>query len=217
MDLAFFAANLLKIAQGGWAPLLLGALIFSAMLIWHAGNQALKLRHGTDEMSRTAFLAKLASGAVARVPGTAVFLTGSPNPVSQFMQGHVAQFGALQEKVISLRVVFEEYPRVPADEHVEVSEIAPGFWHVIVHVGFVEVPNLVAALAAARLKGCKLDLHDALYFVSRDEAVSGHVDRELSRWQRLLFSFMNRNAVHPVDRFDLPATHYLGVSRRIEI
>ena len=127
-------------------------------------------------------MSKLASGTVARVPGTAVFLTGSPNPVSQFMQLHVAQFGALQEKVISLRVMFEEIPRVPPAEHVEVREIGLGLWHVIVHVGFVEVPNLAAALAAARQKGCVLDLHDALYFVSRDEAVSGHADRELSRW-----------------------------------
>jgi KUP system potassium uptake protein len=217
IDIAFFAANLLKIADGGWVPLLLAALIFGVMLIWHRGSAALRRRHYSEEAARTDFLRRLGEGAIPRVPGTAVFLTGAPFPVSQFIMRHVEQFGALAERLASLRVQFAEVPRVAPEERVAVSQVAPGFWHIVVRYGFMEVPSLPAALAAARAHGCGLDLHDAVYLGARDEAVSGPDDQPMPVWQRVLFSFMNRNAVHPIDRFDLPAHQFLGISRRYEI
>jgi KUP system potassium uptake protein len=217
VDMVFFAANLLKIADGGWIPLLFGALIFLGMVTWHQGNAALRLRHATDAAERADFLRRLNANAIARVPGTAVFLTGSRHPVSQLIMRHAEQFGALHENVASLRVEFAEIPRIAPEQRVEVTKIAPGFWGVTVRVGFIEVPNLPAALAAAQAKGCKLDLDDALYLGSRDDAVSGRTHRQMAAWRRVLFSFMYRNAVHPIDRFDLPPHQFLGMSRRIEI
>jgi KUP system potassium uptake protein len=187
------------------------------MVTWHQGNEALRLGHATDAAERADFLRRLNANAIARVPGTAVFLTGSRYPVSQFIMRHAEQFGALHESVASLRVEFTEIPRIAPEQRVEVIKIASGFWGITVRVGFIEVPNLPAALAAAQAKGCKLDLDGALYFGSRDDAVSGRTYRQMPAWRRVLFSFMYRNAVHPIDRFDLPPAQFLGVSRRIEI
>jgi KUP system potassium uptake protein len=217
VDLAFFAANLLKLPEGGWVPLLFGALIFVVMTTWHRGVRAVSRKVAEVERSPEAFLDQLKKGHIPRVPGTAVFLSRTGLTVPPVILNHVAQFKALQETAVSLTVIFEEVPRIAEASRAEVVHIDGGLWHVTVRFGFVEIPNLVLALAAAQRKGCPLDLDDALYLAAHDEVVQSQNHPRLPAWQRMLFGFMYRNAVRAPDRFDLPADKFLEIGRQVRV
>jgi KUP system potassium uptake protein len=217
IDLAFFGANLMKIREGGWIPLLLGGLIFIVMTTWRRGIEATRRSLVQRPESIGEFLATLKSGTIARVPGTAVFFSRGDAAVPAVLVGHVAQMKALQETVVSLTVRFEDYPRVPMSERATVEQVADGFWHVTVRFGFIEVPNVVAALACAQEKGCGIDLDDAVYFAAHDQVVRGKAGRRLPAWRRVLFAAMYRNAVRLPDRFDLPPETFLEIGRQIAL
>ncbi len=213
IDLGFFAANLLKIGEGGWVPLVFGALIFLLMRNWHTGSAALRQSLAIGEKTPEAFWAGLRNGTTPRVPGTAVFLNRGGAAVPALLMRHVDQMKALQAVAISLTVRFTDVPRVSAQDRAEVEELGCGIWHVTMRFGFVEVPNLPAGLARAKELGCPLHLDDAVYFAARDKVMrSEHLPR-LSGWQRISFGFMYRNAVHAADRFALPADRFLEIGR----
>jgi KUP system potassium uptake protein len=217
IDLAFFGANLLKIREGGWIPLALGVLIFLLMTTWHQGTEAIRRATTQKPESVAEFLALLNSRRVARVPGTAVFLSRSQTAIPVVLVRHVEQIKALQETVVTLTVRFEEYPRVSLDKRAEVEKVAEGLWHVTIRFGFVERPNVAAALACANEKGCPLNLDDAVYFAAHDDVVRRANPPRLASWRRVLFAVMYRNAVRSPDRFDLPADRFLEVGRQIAL
>jgi KUP system potassium uptake protein len=217
VDLAFFAANLLKIAEGGWIPLVFGIAIFTIMTTWRKGVLAIRSRLSGAETPPEEFLRQLAAGTIPRIEGTAVFLSRSAAPVPPMMAQHLAQFGALQKSLVTLTVRFEEVPRVPRAERVEIVAVAPEFWHVTVHFGFIEMPNLSAALACAREEGCAIDLEGAIYFGARDEVVRSTSGALLPLWRQALFGFLYRNAIHTVDRFQLPVRQFVEIGRQLEL
>ena len=218
VDFAFFAANLLKVRDGGWFPLLFGALVFTIMTTWRKGVDAVRSRLTEDKQSTADFLARLQRpDGLVRVPGTAVFLTRSGTAVPILLLHHVAQFKALQETVVALTIDFQEVPRFPAASRATAEHICDGLWHVTVRFGFVEMPNLAIALARAKDQGCPVDLGDAIYFAARDEVVRSKTRPRLSGWRRMLFGFMYRNAVRTPDRFDLPADKFIEISRQVEL
>ena len=217
VDVAFFAANLVKIGEGGWLPLLMGALLFAAMIVWSRGIAALRVRLSQLTMPADRFLARLEEGRIPRVPGTAVFLSRADIAVPAIMVRHVADMGALHQRLASLAVVFEPMPRVREENRLEVREVTDGFWHLIAHYGFVEIPDLASVLTSAREHGCDLGLEDAVYFGSRDEVVPRRGPARLSSWIRLPFAVMYRNALRTVDRFRLPTERFVEVARQIEL
>ena len=216
VDAAFFSANLLKIAEGGWIPLVAGAAIYTVMTSWRAGVEVVHKRRTAGIEPPATFLRRLDDGQIPRVPGTAVFLTRASRPVPSLMVLHVEQFGALPVAVVSLTVVFDEIPRVAPEDRIEIERVFERFYHLTVHYGFVEVPNLKAALAEASKQGCDLDLAQATFFGPRDDVVHGRGPHELARWRQMLFSFLYRNAVHMVDLFDLDGERFIEIGRRIE-
>ncbi len=133
------------------------------------------------------------------------------------MVRHVAQMKALPQSVVSLTVSFDDTPRVSHDRRAEVEEMAPWLWHVTVRFGFMERPDVTAALAYAREKGCVLDLDDAVYFAARDDVVRSPTRPRLPGWRRALFAVMYRNAVRAPDRFALPPDAFLEVGRQIRL
>jgi KUP system potassium uptake protein len=217
VDLAFFSANLLKLREGGWIPLVLGMVLYVVMTTWRRGIDAVRRTLAASEQSDEAFLAILKEGRIPRVPGTAVFLSRSGMAIPPLMIRHVAQMKALQQTVVSLSVNFDETPRVAEADRLAMEHIADGLWHVTVRFGFVENPDLAEALALAARNGCPLNLDDAVYFASRDEVVRSKTRPRLSAWRRGLFGLMYRNAVRTPDRFDLPTARFLEISRQVEV
>jgi KUP system potassium uptake protein len=216
-DTAFFAANLLKIREGGWVPLAFGAVLFVMMTTWHFGLAALHRRLAYMSEDPMEFFERLRASHIPRVPGTAIFLTRLGRTIPPLIVEHVTQIGALQESVVALTIHFEDVPRVRPKERLEIEQLAEDFWHIVVHYGFVEIPDLPRALREARSAGCPLDVDRAIYFAERDEVVRRRGRAALARWRVPVFSFMFRNSVHAADRFNIPNTRLIEISRRIEI
>ena len=217
VDLTFFAANLLKLLDGGFIPLLLGALIFTIMVCWRHGIDALRRRLQEKEESPQHFLARLDDGQIPRVPGTAVFLSRTEALVPPVLVRHVLNFKALQETIIGLTVMFEQVPRMADKDRATVRQVGKGLWHVSIRYGFMEMPNLTEALTAALEHGCPLDTNDAVFFAAHDEVVRSENSPRLWGATRLLFAFMYRNALRAPDRFDLPADRFLELSRQVAL
>jgi KUP system potassium uptake protein len=155
IDLVFFSANLLKILEGGWIPLTFGTLVFFIMTTWHSGVEAMRRRSLTRSLQPAEFFGRLRSDNVARVPGTAVFLTRFGNAIPPVIVNHVKQVGSVPKTVIALTVSFEDVPRVRSKDRVRMERLNDGFWHVTVHFGFVEIPDLPAVLKRAKRTGCR--------------------------------------------------------------
>ena len=217
VDFTFFAANLFKIREGGWIPLTFGTLVFIVMVSWHFGFEALRQRHAELTETPAEFFRHLKESGVPRVPGTAIFLTRLATTISFLIIEHVAQMRALSETVIALTVQFEDIPRVPPRDRIELVKLTEGFWHIIVHFGFVQIPDIPAALRQAKDRGCPIDLEDAIYFGGRDAVVCSKRRSWLVRASLRLFTLMFRNSVRAVDLFNLPPENFVEVGREIEI
>jgi KUP system potassium uptake protein len=217
VDFAFFAANLLKIVEGGWIPLTFGAIVFIVMTTWHSGIEAIRRRLATMTEPPERFLERLEANRIPRVPGTAVFLTRIAEAIPPLMILHVSQIGALPQTLIALTVKFADIPRVSLSDRLELVRVFEGFWHLTVHYGFVEIPDLPFALRAAKDLGCPVDLDTAVYFGAHDEVVRGKAGGQLLPWRLPLFAFLFRNSVRAVDLFNLPPPNFLEIGRQIEI
>jgi KUP system potassium uptake protein len=217
VDFAFFAANLIKIADGGWLPLMVGALVFFVMLTWRSGLNAVRasLAAGSEEPDR--FIADLEAGKIPRVPGTAIFLTRADQKIPRLIIDHVRHMGALHQTVIALTVVFEETPRVPDAERGAVTHVVDGIWRVVMRFGFVEIPDLGVALSRLEGLDASVDLAGAVYFATRDLVVSKPHSPRYARWRTPIFAYLFRNAIKVVDRFNLPAKNVVEIARPIEI
>src|SRR6195256_7024155 len=216
IDLAFFSANLPKISEGGWIPLTFGALVFIIMTTWHIGVEVLRRRNAARALQPDRFFARLRSDNVARVPGTAVFLTRLGKAIPPVIVNYVKQVRSLQKTVIALTISFEDVPRVRSGDRVCIERLDDGFWHVTVHFGFVEIPNLPVVLAHAKKDGVPV-LDEATYYIERSDLVSGKHRNPLSGWRVKLFSFMSRNSAHAIDRFKIPSSALAEIGRRIEL
>ena len=216
VDLAFFSANLLKILDGGWIPLTFGALVFIIMTTWHYGVEAVHRRNAARSQQPARFFSWLRSDDVIRVPGTAVFLTRLGKTIPPVIANYVKQARSLQKHAVALTVSFESVPRVRSKHRVRVAELDQGFWHVTVHFGFVEIPDLPAVLAAAEKQGVP-DVSEAVYYIERNDLVSRKHRHILSRWRVALFSFMSRNSAHAIDRFKIPSSALMEIGRRVEL
>jgi KUP system potassium uptake protein len=217
VDAGFFGANLLKIADGGWLPLTLGAAIFFVMITWRTGVNSVHASLEQKPETPEVFLANLQANRIPRVPGTAVFLTRTTRQVPYLLIDHVSHMGALQRSVLTLTVIFEDTPRVLRDLRCGVEKIAAGLWHISIRFGFVEIPDLCAALHEIPDLDPSIDLDHAVYFGARDQIVRKTAKSLMPRWRVALFAFLYRNAVKAVDRFHLPSDNVVEIGRQIEV
>ncbi len=216
VDLVFFSANLLKVADGGWIPLLFGTVIFIVMTTWRTGEDAMHRRQRQDKVTIEHFVRQLRDRKIKRVPGSAIFLTRLHDLLPPLIADHVRQMGALHEEVVALTVRFSLRPRIDNAERIHAKHLGKGFWHVTVHFGFIEVPNIPNALHRAKIH-CPFDLDGAVYFSERDKIIRKKIKPRLPVWRRLLFSFLYRNAVHPADLFSLLPQNFVQTVRYMEI
>ncbi len=216
MDFTFFAANVLKIPEGGWVPLALGFALLALMTSWKQGRDLMLARWKQDSLPLASFLARLPQSRTIRVPGMAVFMTGNPDYVPGALLHNLKHNKVLHEKVLFVTVVNEDVPDLPQESRSTVSELAPGIHRVIVRYGFMQSPNLPRDLLALRDQGVAFDPMQASYFLGRDTLVAATVPK-LPVWRLWLFLVMARNAVSATEFFRIPSDRVVELGVRVAI
>jgi KUP system potassium uptake protein len=217
VDAAFLAANLAKIADGGYVPLLLAAAVYGVMWVWHVGVQAVSARLQESIVPIANFMASIAEEKIPRVPGTAVFLTRTDHDVPPLMVWHMKHNRSLHERLFVLTVLIEPVPRIDDDARLNFEEIAPQFWRAAAHYGFMERPDIPALLETAHAGGCGVDLSDVTYYIGHETIVPSEDKSNLPRWVEALFAAMQRNSGHVSDYFKLPRDAVVEIGREVAI
>ena len=216
VDLAFFGANALKIAHGGWLPLVIAALLFTLMTTWKTGRGIVAQRLTARAVPLEDFLARVAERPPARVPGTAVFMTAQPRGTPPALAHNLRYNKVLHEHVVTLMVTTQPVPHVSADEQMSVRALGHGVFDVVVRYGFMEDPNIPDALRGACARGLQLDGDDITYFLGRETLIVTAAPG-MSMWRERLFVFMARNAVRATAFFRLPAERVVELGVQVEL
>lgn len=217
VDAAFFVANFAKVLNGGYVPLVLAALVYGIMVVWHLGAQAVSARLKEAGMPVDAFMAVIAERSIPRVPGAAVFLTRTNHDVPPVMLWHVRHNRALHHVLVVLSVTTESVPWVDDHERLTFSEIAPNFWRTAARYGFMERPDIPALLQQAHERGCTIDLSDVTYYVGHETVLPAEDQKALPRWVEGLFALMQRNSAHVSDYLKLPIDSVVEIGREVSI
>ena len=215
VDFAYLSANLLKIPQGGWFPLLVGAIAFTLLTTWAKGRQLMIDRMNEASLPMEIFI-KSAANSAARVPGTAVFMTSSSNGVPHALLHNLKHNKVLHERVILLTVRIEDVPYVREEKRLETRDYGAGFYRVVLHYGFMEEVDVPAELG--RMKGCgpSCKMMDTSFFLARQTLIAS-ARPGMAIWREKLFAWMLRNAESPMEFFKLPTNRVIELGSQVEI
>jgi KUP system potassium uptake protein len=217
IDLAFFGANMLKVAHGGWFPLLVSTAIIFLMLTWRKGRRVLRSRLSEICIPIDAFLPELKSQSIRRVPGTAVYMSGNRFGTPLALLHNLKHNKVLHEQVVLLTVLTEEVPYLAnAKDRVALENLDEGFWRAQVHFGFMEKPDVPAALERVKQTGLRFDPMRTTYFIGR-ETILATRKLGLSSWRGSIFAWMTRNAGDVTSYFCLPPNGVVELGARVEV
>ncbi len=217
VDAAFLTANMTKIAEGGYVPLAFAICIYFVMWVWHTGAADLERRLHSAAMPVDAFMKDIEKRHIARVPGTAVFLTRTQHGAPPVMIWHVQHNRALHEKLLVLTVRTLSVPWVRGKHHLALEQVAPDFWRASADYGFMERPNIPMLLKTALHQGCTLDLDDVTYYLGHETIIHREGRGARPQWLQSMFAFMQRNSVHATEYFHLPPRSVVEIGRQIAI
>ncbi|WP_426425402.1 potassium transporter Kup [Bradyrhizobium genosp. A] len=216
LDLTFLAANLLKVFEGGWVPLALGALMILLMYTWRRGSRLLFEKSRKLEFPLADLVAMLEKRPPQRVPGTAVFLTSDPLSAPTALMHSLKHYKVLHEKNVILTIETAQTPRIDPAERVKLEQISPTFSKVTLKFGFMESPNVPKALAIARKLGWQFDIMSTSFFLSR-RALKPAAHSGMPRWQDRLFISLSRSANDATDYFQIPSGRVVEVGTQVTI
>lgn len=216
LESVFFAANLLKVFHGGWFPLAIGMVIFTLMATWKRGRFLIWEKLRPAAMPLEMFLEGDTVHKIARVPGTAVFMSGNPEGTPIALLHNLKHNKILHQRNLLLTLVTEEVPQVNPAQRYQVEKLGSGFQRIIAHYGFMEEPNVPELLAAAPIDGAPFNLHNTTFFLSR-EAVALAKSKRMSLWRQWLFAVMSRNAQSANSFYRIPPNRVIELGMQIEI
>jgi KUP system potassium uptake protein len=216
VDLSFLGANALKIVDGGWFPLAVGIGIFTLMTTWKKGRDLLFVSVQSWTLPIDVFLADIKQAPPTRVPGLAVFMTGSADGVPHAMLHNLKHNKVLHERNLLLTVITEEVPHVRSSERMQFLDLGAGFWRLTAHYGFMETPNVLELLEAAGKAGFKYRLQETTFFLGRETIVATK-RRGMALWREKVFAFMSRNARSATTFFGLPVNRVVEMGSQVEI
>ena len=216
IDVAFIAANAFKLFDGGWAPLAVAAFAFILMSTWKRGREILGARLRDKAFPLDTFLKDLARTHPDRVPGSAIFMTGSGAGVPPTLLHNLQHNKVLHASNVLLTVVTEEVPVVPNDRRVAVTPLGSGFFRVTLRYGFVEEPDVPAAISLARGQGLPIDKDDITYFLGRETLLPTSAPG-MSMWRERLFTVMSRNAMRATAFFRIPPERVVELGMHVEL
>jgi KUP system potassium uptake protein len=216
IDLTFLSANLLKVVEGGWVPLALGALVMTVMYTWRRGSRLLFEKTRRLETPLEDLVRMLEKKPPQRVPGTAVFLTSDPKSAPTALMHSLKHYKVLHEKNVILTVETTHTPRVGNDERVHIEPIGATFMRVLIRFGYMETPNIPRALAIARKLGWQFDIMSTSFFLSR-RALRPAPQSGMPRWQDRLFISLARSANDATDYFQIPTGRVVEVGTQVTV
>jgi KUP system potassium uptake protein len=217
LDLTFLSANMLKVAEGGWFPLFVAAIVFTIMSTWWRGRRILGEVRARSTIPIATFLESIRPDRPTRIPGTGVFLTGHLDQAPVALLHALKHYKALHERTVLLNVRTEEIPHVPDDERLEIHDLGKGFLTIQVTYGFMDQPNVVRALAQCRQQQIRFNLLETSFIIGREKLVATKRHTGLSRWRKQLFILMSNLALDATEFFRIPPNRVVQLGGQIEI
>jgi len=205
------------VPQGGWLPLLLAAVIYTLLLTWKRGRAVLARRIQEEAPALETFLAGLGSQPIARVPGTAIFMSGTASKAPPALRHNLEHNKVLHEQVVFVTVKTEPVPYVDAAARLAVEAFGGGIHRAKLHYGFMEEPNIPQVLAAASGTALpRMDPHDTTYFLGRETIISSSRPG-MAAWRERLFALMARNATTATAFFGIPPDRVVELGEQIKL
>lgn len=216
MELSFLTANLFKIPDGGWFPLVVGVALLVLMTTWKRGRKLLADRLQGEALRLEPFIQSIAVAPPTRVPGTAVFLNADPHGVPHAMLHNLMHNKVLHERVVILSIRFEDRPYVPVSERVTVEPLEESFFRVIIRFGFKDEPVIPLALEQCAPQGLVLDMMDTSFFLGRETLIP-RLGSEMAFWREKLFVAMFRNAGSATSFFNIPTNRVVELGTQVTL
>jgi KUP system potassium uptake protein len=215
VDLAFFSANIVKVPAGGWFPLVVGAVVFTIMTTWKSGRRQLTATLKRGELPIERFIGSIAAHPQLRVPGTAVYLFPDPGVTPPALLANLRHNEVLHETVVLVAVQTSNVPRVPQVRRATVHDLGEGFAQVVLHFGFMDEPDVPAALANIVDPEFGFDPEDATYFVGRETIIN--TSKGIQRWRAALYALMHRNSSSAIQYFRLPPEGVIEIGKQVTL
>ena len=216
VDIAFFVANASKFLHGGYIPIFLAAVCHFLMVTWIRGRQILGEELNARSVSLKNFLEEMDSNPPIRVPGTAVFMTGSKDGVPFPLVNNLKHNKIVHERVIFVTFITKEIPHVSAIDRVSIEEIRNGLWRVMVRIGFMDDADVQAILRQVCAQGLWINLSETTFFLGR-EVILASRKKGMAMWREKLFAFMGKNAQSPSAFFNIPPNQVIEIGMQVEI
>jgi KUP system potassium uptake protein len=217
VEAAFFAANSLKVVNGGWVPLAIGAVIFVLMETWKTGRGLVWDKLRPASMPLEMFLDEIERNTrLPRVPGIALFMTANPEGTPIALLHNLKHNKVLHEQNLILTIVTHEVPQMNTARRLEVERLGSGFHRIIGNYGFMEEPNVPELLALVALDGKRMNMHKTTYFLSRETIVPGRC-LAMAQWRQWIFSVLSRNAQSAGSFYRIPANRVVELGMQVEL
>ncbi|MGZ3768279.1 MAG: potassium transporter Kup [Bdellovibrio sp.] len=222
MDLAFFGANVRKVAHGGYVPLIIGAAVYLLMTTWQKGRQVLFRRLKERSMPIEDFCQKLLREPPLRTPGTAIYMSGDPWGVPVPLLHNLKHNKVLHQRVAILTIQTREVPFVSKKERISIQEIMPNMYRILAYYGFMETPKMKHILEACRQRGINFNVSEATFVLGRETIIADKGPARagepgMAHWRERLFAFMSKNAQRPTAFFRIPPNQVIEVGIQVEI
>jgi KUP system potassium uptake protein len=218
VDAAFFGATLLKVVDGGWFPLAIGAIVFTAMITWRQGRSIMFNRLRASSVPLKPFLDSLFVDPPQRVPGTAVFLTATPEATPHALLHNLNHNKVLHERVVFLTAEMTDEPWVPFQDRVRLTKLGHGCWRMNVRFGFMNEPDISQTFEIASALGLEFEMMSTSFFLSKETVVAvASLPSGMAFWRERLFATMARNAGNAADYFKLPTNRVIELGTKVEI
>jgi KUP system potassium uptake protein len=216
IDLAFWGANILKIFQGGWVPLAIGAIIYILMTTWNSGRRNLLEKIHQQTMSLENFITEILSIRMIAIPGTAIYMSSNAKGTPPPLILNIKHNRLLHKQIVILTIKFHKVPHIRTEERIQIEQPTEGFYRVIAHYGFMDVTNIQQILELLESRGIKLKIERTTFFLGRETLIPGK-EKGLGVLSDKLFILMSNNAQRATDFFNIPPNRVFEVGTQVEL
>jgi KUP system potassium uptake protein len=217
VDLTFLSANLLKIIEGGWFPVIVAVLVFSIMSTWSRGRRVLAEKRAQETMPLAAFIDGIGADRPPRIDGTAVIMSRDTSQVPTALLHALKHYKVLHARTVLMSIVTKDVPHVADEDRLEIHDMGKGFYSLRLWYGFMDEPNVLRALAQCRVQNFRFNLLETSFIIGREKLVPARQSSLLARGRKQLFIVMSNNALDATEFFRIPPNRVVELGGQIEI